>query len=64
MGFQMEERIHKFLHSSQDQEMHPPSSSPGHRLSMDAWTDNILHDTPQNSSQWLQILDFRSWYLK
>jgi len=37
MGFQMEERIHKFLHNSpQDQEMHPPSSSPGHRPSLDA----------------------------
>ena len=36
MGFQMEERIHKFLHSSRDHEMQPPSSSLGHRPSMDA----------------------------
>ncbi|XP_073241792.1 chloride channel protein C-like [Porites lutea] len=36
MGFQMEERIHKFLHSSRDHEMQSPSSSLVHRSSMDA----------------------------
>ena len=37
MGFQMEERIHKCLHDShQAQEMHSPSSSSGHRPSVDA----------------------------
>ncbi|CAH3018540.1 unnamed protein product [Porites evermanni] len=36
MGFQMEKRIRKSLHSSRNREMQPPSSSQGHRRSMDA----------------------------
>ncbi|KAM7450840.1 hypothetical protein ABFA07_001533 [Porites harrisoni] len=36
MGFQMEKRIRKSLHSSRNREMQPQSSSQGHRRSMDA----------------------------
>ena len=41
MGFQIEERIHKCLHSPHDREMHSPSSSSGHRPSVDAWSEFV-----------------------
>lgn len=55
MGFQMEERIHKFLHGSlQVQEMQSTSSASGHRPSVDAWTGAPRHIR----SQW-SLLGFK-----